>query len=245
MRRKQTVARHDSPAPRLAWWVPLFFALALIAIPGVAKPAQALTVPTAGSASSGTALASAAGLETAAGGGEGKGEEAVAAGGEGEGEDGEEEQSEAQECEEDEVGEGGEEGEEACKGKGNGGPATPQSCPLTSAKATVFVLSDKDKVRLQIRYSTTRPTAVAVDYGLHGSKGPLQLGGAARKRITKQGVLRLTKSLPKAQMAKVLAARGFAVRIRVLGAPPNCHPVFVRQLTVKRATPGGVTWVHS
>jgi hypothetical protein len=220
MRRKQTVAGHYSPAPRLAWCASFFAILALIALLGVAKSGQALTIPPT------------------------RGAEAVASGGEGEGEDGEEEQSEAEECEEDEVGDEGEEAEEGCGSKGQGSPTAPRACPLSSAKATVFVLSKRDKVRLQIGYTTTRPTAVAVAYGLHGGRGSLELGGG-KKRFANQGVLRLTKSLTAAQMAKVLAARGFTVRIRVLATPPNCHSVFVRQLTVKRATSGGATWLQS
>ena len=230
MRRKQTLDGHDPPALRPARWVSFFAILALIAILGAAKSAQGLTVA-AGSTGSASALASPSG------------EEAVAAGGEGEGENGEEEQSESAECEEDEIGEDGEEDEEECQGQGQGqGPGTPtapQVCPLSSAKATVFVLSNGDKVRLQVRYATTQPTNAAVDYGLHGGRGSLELGGAT-KHFAKQGVLLLTKSLTGAQTAKVVAARGFTVRIRVR----NCR-VFVRQLTVKHATPGGATWLQS
>jgi hypothetical protein len=233
MRRKKTLDGHDSPALRPARWVSFFITLALIAILGIATSAQGLTAP-AGSAGSAGALASPFG------------EEAVTAGGEGEGENGEEEESEGEECEEDEVGEEGEDDEEAaCTGKdpgqgqGQGNPTAPQVCPLSSAKATVFVLSNGDKVRLQVRYATTQPTNAAVDYGLHGGRGSLELGGAT-KRFANRGVLLLTKSLSGAQTAKVVAARGFTVRIRVR----NCR-VFVRQLTIKRATPGGATWLQS
>jgi hypothetical protein len=224
---------YDPPAPRLAWWASFIATLALVAVLGVAKSAQALTIPAAGGAGRVTAPSSPSG------------EEAVAAGGEGEGEDGEEEEPEG--CEEDEE-EGEEDEEEECKpkgnGKGNGGPGAPRACLLSSAEAKVVVLATRNKVRLQVRYTTTSPTSVAVAYGLHGSKGSLDLGGG-KKRFAGQGVLRLTRSLTEAQMTKVLAARGFTVRIRVLAASGNCPPKLVRQLTVKRATPGGLTWLQS
>jgi hypothetical protein len=43
-------------------------------------------------------------------------------------------------------------------------------------------------------------------------------------------------------MAKVLAARDFTVRLRVLDAPGYCRPFFDHQLSVRRTTPGGLTW---
>jgi len=244
MRRKQTVAGHNSPAPRPAWCASFFATLALIAILGIATSAQALTIPSGGPAGNVTALASLSSEVAVVDGGRG---EAVTSGGEGESEDGEEEESESEECEEDEVGDE-EKDEEACKGKGGpgggGGGGASRVCPLNTAQATVFVLSNGNKVRLQIRYSTTHPTNVSIAYGLHGGRGSLELGGA-KKHFAKQGTLRLTQSLTGAQRAKVMAARGFTVRIRLLAAPPRCHPVFVRQLTVKRATPGGATWQQS
>ncbi len=146
----------------------------------------------------------------------------------------EEEEIAAEECEEEEAGECEEEG----------GAEAPPECLLTDAQAIVFASGSADKVRLQIRYATTFPTAVLVEYGLHGSKGSLYLG-SAKKRFGKKGVLRLNRSLTEAQMAKVMAARDFTVRIRPLAAPRWCGPRFDRHLDVRRATPRGLTWLQS
>ena len=43
-----------------------------------------------------------------------------------------------------------------------------------------------------MRYDTSAPAAVAVDYGLRGGKGSLYLGGE-KKQFARHGVLRLTR----------------------------------------------------
>ena len=53
--------------------------------------------------------------------------------------------------------------------------------PADSAEATVSAAANKDQVRLQVRYTTTSPTTVSVDYGLHGGKGSLYLGGEKKQ----------------------------------------------------------------
>ncbi len=147
---------------------------------------------------------------------------------EGEGEEGE---SGSEECEEGE--------EEECEE--GGGSEAPSECLLSSAEATIFATANRDRLRLQVRYSTTTPSSVAVEYGLHGGKGALFLGDK-RERFAKQGVLRLVRHLTDSQMAKVVAAKDFIVRLHVLAAPSYCHPFFDRQLTVRRATPSGLAW---
>ena len=124
------------------------------------------------------------------------------------------------------------------------GAEVPEECLLSSAEATVFASGNSDKVRLQLRYTATTPTAVAVAYGLHGSKGSLYLG-EEKKRFGKKGVLRLNRGLTEAQMSRVMAAKDFAVRIRILEAPGYCQDYFDRQLTVRRATPSGLTWLQA
>jgi hypothetical protein len=150
-----------------------------------------------------------------------------------EAETGEDEDFEFDECEAD----------EECEGEENSLEA-PEECLLSSAEATVFATADSDKVRLQIRYTTTAPIAVAVTYGLHGSKGSLSLGDE-KKKFAKQGVLRLTRELTEDQMAKVMAAKGFTVRLRVAAAPSYCKAFFDHQLDIKRATPSGLAWEQS
>jgi hypothetical protein len=204
-------------AARFAWWAAFCATLTLIAILGIAKSAQALTVPPTGPPGIVAAPAPPADEES-----------------EDEAEASEDEGFEAEECEAD---------EEECE-EDEAGPNAPQECLLSSAEATVFATANKDKVRLQLRYTTSAPTAVAVDYGLHGAKGSLYLGGE-KKQLAKQGVLRLTKDLTEAQMTKVMAAKGFTVRLRVPAAPGYCKAFFDRQLNSRRATPSGLAWQQS
>jgi hypothetical protein len=217
MRHKPGLATPDAHAARIAWWAAFLATVALIAILGLARSAQALTLP------AGSAAAAIAGTTPPA---EWEDEE--------EAEASEGEEAEWEECEAEDEAEAEEcEGEEA---------EAPQECLLSSADATVS--ASKDRVRLRLRVTTTLPTAVAVDYGLHGAKGSLYLGGE-RKRVAATGVLRLTRHLSDAQMTKVAAARNFIVRFRVPAAPAYCHAFFDRQLDVRRATPSGLSWSQS
>ncbi len=193
--------------------------LALLALLCLAPSAQALTLPGPVGLSVPDALAPA----------DDEAEEGEAASSEEEGIEIEEE------CEEEEAGECAED---------SGGPEAPAECLLTSFQPTVFASGNSDKVRLQIRYSAAAPVAVKVDYGLHGGKGSLFLG-SERKRFGAKGVLRLSRKLTESQMAKVLAARDFTVRLRVLDAPRWCGSYFDRHLDLRRATPRGLTWLQS
>jgi hypothetical protein len=214
MRRRSTaVASNEAAAIRFAWWAAFFATLTLIAVLGIVKSAQALTVPP--TAVPGVAAAPALALDE-----------------EDEAEASEDEGFEDEDC-------GVEEGEE-CEDE-SGGPEAPGECLLTRAQATVAVAANHDRVRLQVRYATSTPTAASVDYGLHGSKGSLYLGGE-RKHLAKQGVLRLAKTLTETQMAKAMAAKGFTVRLRVPAAPGYCKAFFDYQLDVRRATPSGLSW---
>jgi hypothetical protein len=220
MRRKPTTVTVVPVPVRIAWWVSFFATLALIAILSLAKSAQALSLPPASGVDPVFLLAPAAN--------EAEDEE------EDEAEASEDEGLEAEECE---AGE-----EEECEDES--GAEAPAECLLSGAQAKIFASGNRDRVRLQIRYTTTSPTAVAVDYGLHGAKGSLYLG-SEKKHFGKKGVLRLNRDLTEAQMAKVMAAKDFTVRIRALTAPRYCQPFFDRHLTVRRATPAGLTWLQS
>jgi hypothetical protein len=134
---------------------------------------------------------------------------------------------------------GVEEGEE-CEDE-SGGSQAPPECLLTRAQATIAVAPNRDRVQLRVRYAAVAPTTATVDYGMHGSKGALYLDGA-RKQLATQGSLRLTKTLSEAQMVRVMAAKGFTVRLRVPAAPGYCQPFFEYQLNARRATPNGVSW---
>jgi hypothetical protein len=216
MRRRVTAASTDEAnAIRFAWWAAFFATLTLIAILGIAKSAQALTVPPTGTPGKVTAPTAPAYVE-----------------GEDEAEASEREGFEDEECEED---------EEECEEELDDDAEAPAECLLSSAEATVTATGNKDKVRLQIRYETSSPTAVAVDYGLHGGKGSLYLGGE-KKQFARHGVLRLTTTLTETQMAKVMAAKAFTVRLRVPAAPGYCKSFFDHQLDSRRATPTGLAW---
>jgi hypothetical protein len=216
MRRRPTaVDSEEAPAIRFAWWMSFFVTIALVAIVGLASSAQAATAP----ASPFPAPALAAAFE--------------------------EDEEEAEASEDDE---GSEfecvDFEECDESEEEGGPEAPEECLLSNAEATVSAIANRDQVRLQVRYRSTVPTAVSVDYGLHGGKGSLYLGGE-KKRFGQTGVLRLSENLTEAQMAKVMAARGFTVRIRVPAAPRYCQSLFERQLDERQNTPTGPSWTQS
>lgn len=220
MRRKLPVTSdHEAATIRIAWWVSFLTTVALIALLGMAKSAQALSLSGPGPTSAFPAVVPALAEEED----------------EGEAEASEDEELETEECFENE----GEECEEA-----ETGSAAPPECLLSRAEATIFAASNRDRVRLQVRYTSTAPTPVALAYGLHGSKGSLYLGGE-KKRFARRGVLHLDRSLTEPQMAKVMAAKSFTVRLRVLDAPGYCQSFFERQLDVRRATPSGLSWQQS
>jgi len=195
----------------------LALALALIALLGSAGTAPALSVPDPTSSAPPPLLAAPADEEEDAG----------------EAEASEEEGAEDEECEEDE------EGEEECKGEADGD--APPECLLSSVDARIFTSGNRDQVRLQVRYTSASPTTVTLAYGLHGPKGSLFLGNA-KKHFGRKGVLRMSRNLTEAQMAKVKAAREFTIRIRALKAPGWCSSFFEHHLKLRRATPGGVSW---
>jgi hypothetical protein len=205
-------AGDEAAAVRFAWCAAFFATLTLVAVLGLAKSAQALTIPPSGSPA---ALAAPPSDDEA----------------EGEAEAGEDEELELEECEED---------DEECEEEVGPGEA-PRECLLTSALVSVATSANRDQVRLQVRYTASAPTAVSLSYGLHGSKGSLYLGDE-RKHLARQGVLRLTKSLTATQMIKATAAKGYLVRLRVPAAPGYCQPFFDYQLDVRQATPSGLSW---
>lgn len=218
-RRPTTVDSQEAPAVRFAWWISFFATIALVAVLGLARSAQAVTLPVSGLPA--PVLTAAADEEGA--------EEAEAS---------EDEGFEFEICED-------EEESEYCEAEeDDAGPEAPPECLLSSAEATISAASNRDQVRLQIRYQTTSPTLVAVDYGLHGGRGSLYLGGE-KKRFGKAGVLRLSDDLSEAQMAKVMAAKGFTVRMRVPAAPRYCQSLFDRQLDVRQNTPTGPSWTQA
>lgn len=197
-----------------------FFAtIAVIAILGIARTAQAATVPQLGLPT--PALAAPADEED---------EEAEAS---------EDDEFEFELCED-------EDESDFCEAEEDDSERleAPPECLLTRAEASVSAAPNRDRLRLQVRYETSSPTAVTVDYGLHGSKGSLYLG-SERKQFGRRGVLRLSETLSEAKMEKAMAAKNFTVRLRVPAAPRYCQSLFDRQLDVRQATPSGLSWQQS
>jgi hypothetical protein len=223
MRRKPPITTgHDAHLARVAWWTAFLATVALVAIVGLARSAQAQALPAASPVGP---LASAPSLDE-----EEEEAEAEAAISEDEAEE-----LEAEECEAEDAAE-----QRECEEEGEA--EAPRACLLSTAEATVS--ASNDKIHLLVRYTTTAPIAVGVEYGLHGAKGSLYLGGE-KKHVGVKGKLRLTKRLSDPQMEKVLAAKNFTVRLRVPDVPAYCHPFFDRQLDVRRATPAGLAWSQS
>jgi len=215
MKRRHTgLATDEAVVIRFAWWVAFFATLTLIVVLGLARSAQALTVPPSTSAAIGIVPPADEDDE----------DEAEASEDEGFDEEECEDSDEEEECEADES-----------------TAAAPRECLLTSSETTVAASPNKDRVRLQLRYTTSEPTEVSVAYGLHGGKGSLFLG-SEKRRFARQGVLRLTKTLTEAQMQKAMAAKGFTVRLRVPEAPGYCQAFFDYQLDIRQATPSGLSW---
>ncbi|HEV7481986.1 MAG TPA: hypothetical protein VGO13_02680 [Solirubrobacterales bacterium] len=215
MRRRHPAHGGDEAAAiRFAWWAAFLATLSLVAVLGLAKSAQAMTLPGTDATATLVTPAPPAGEES-----------------EDEAEASEDEGFEDEECEED---------EEECEEDFGPGEA-PRECLLTSAQTTATATANKDKVRLQIRYTTSTPTTVTVEYGLHGGKGSLFLG-SEKKHFGRRGVLRLTKVLTENQMTKAMAAKGFTVQLRVPAAPNYCKSFFDYQLDVRQATPSGLSW---
>ncbi len=212
MRRRQSFAPAAPASARLAWWAAFLATVALIAMLGLARSAQAFSAPTGGP-------------QSANGSDPFESEELAD----------EEEELEGEECE------AGEEAEEECEEEVEDGAEAPRACLLTSAQATVSASVAADRVRLAVRYTAATPAAVTLSYWLRGSKGPLSLG-QDHAHVGQRGVLHQTTSLSEPQMTKVVAAKDFTVQLRPAGAPSFCQHLFDRHLTVKHAAHGGFTW---
>ncbi len=216
----QAVASPKPRAIRFVWSLSFLATVALIALLGIARSAQALTVPVASTVAAATA---------------GPPEEPED---EAEGEEGEDLEGEECEAGEEEAEEEGE--EEECEETSGPGPA-PEQCRTSTAIATVSVDGASNRVRLAIRYTAASPATVAIEYWLRGSKGPLDMG-IERARFGAKGVFRDTESMSAAQMTKVMAAKSFTVRLRPAGAPDYCHRFLDSHLTARHASHGELTW---
>lgn len=216
MRRKPgTLPDPESHTIRLAWWASFFATIAVIAILGAVRSAQASIVPGGGPIGALAPLAFASTEED---------------------EELEEEELEFEECLE-------EEGEAECEkriGVGGAGEGA-EGCVLRSASATVSVLKNEDRVRLTIRYTTFSPAVVSVQYRLRGHRGTLRMGTDSH-RFSRRGVFRDTEKLNEAEMTRVNAATEFDVSVHAVNAPRYCRGRFDRDLTAHHTAPSGPVW---
>jgi hypothetical protein len=213
MKRKPSTANVDeAQLIRFAWWASFFATVALIAILGLARSAQAMTPPVD------DPLAAAAIFVP-------------------EDEEEGEEEIEFEECEfAEEEGE-----EEECEAEAEEEAEAPRECVLSSAAATVTADINSNKVRLVVQYTAYSPGSIDVAFWLRGTKGPLNLG-SDRSHLGTRGVIRDTDTLTKAQMSKALAARNFTIQLRPAHAPSRCNDLLDRHLTVRHNASGRLTW---
>jgi hypothetical protein len=216
---------------RLIWMVAFFATLALIALLGLARSAQALALPDPLGVEAPLAPDSDEPEDEAEAEAASEGPEECAA-------DEAEEAANGEPEESDELGEG--EGDEEC---GEIGPGrAPAQCLLTTAVAKVSA-SRSGKVRLLVRYTAVSPITVDVDYWLRGAKGPLTMPGG-QEHFSRRGVYRETNRVTASQLAKVVAAKSFTIRLRPLGAPGYCRPFEETRLTARHASHGHLTWAE-
>ncbi len=218
-RRRDTTDVEEAQQIRLAWWASFFATVALIAILGLARSAQAVTLPVGDQGPTAAAVFAPEDEE------------------EFEAED--EEEFASEECEF----EADEEAEEECEAEAEAEEEdeAPRECVLASAGATVTADTRGKKVRLAIRYTAYSRGALDVSYFLRGRKGPLSLG-ADHVRLGSRGVIRETATLTPAQMSKALAAKSFTIQLRPARAPHYCNRLLDRHLTVRHNASGRLTW---
>jgi hypothetical protein len=215
MRRKPGAFPSDnSHAARVAWWASFLATIAIVALLGLARSAQAATVA--------DPLLSALAFPTTT--------------------DAEEEDEEAEAAEEDgeELGEcEAADEEDECDEASE--LETGEECILKSTEATVLVLPGQDKVKLTLHYTAFSPAVVSVRYGLRGGKGRLKMGGDSR-RFGHRGVFRETEKLSEAEMAKTKAATEFDVDAHAINTPGWCRGLFDRELNRRHVSSARVLW---
>jgi hypothetical protein len=116
-----------------------------------------------------------------------------------------------------------------------------EECRLESAEATVAALPGRNQVRLTVRYRTFQSSAVAIDLGLRGPKGSLDLG-TDTGHFGRSGTFHATESLSDGQMTRVLAAREFSVGMHAINTPGFCGESFERHLSARKEAGAGFQW---
>lgn len=120
----------------------------------------------------------------------------------------------------------------------------PTDCLLQTTRAKVSVYAAKNKVRLQIRYTSTAPTDATVAYRLTGSRGPLKFP-EAKQHLALAGSIRLSANLTDSAMSKAVAAKSFVVELRIPATPRACRRFDTRHLTIERGSSRRETWLQA
>jgi hypothetical protein len=150
-----------------------------------------------------------------------------------EGEEGETgDEIEANDCESDDEAaeEACEEREEAEEEKDLEEEELAEECRVEGAEATVTAVPARNQVLLTVEYRTFAPSAVSVELGLRGGKGPLDLG-VEKAHFGRHGTLHATKTVSDADMSRVLVAKEFTVGVQAVNTPRFCGGLFERHLT--------------
>jgi len=100
--------------------------------------------------------------------------------------------------------------------------AKAEECVVEKAKASVTANPGKRRLRLTVRYKTSKPAAVTVTASLRGVKGALLLG-TDHARFRRSGVYRDTFTLAEKQVKKAMAARKLSVDLHAVNTPPSCR----------------------
>ena len=124
------------------------------------------------------------------------------------------------------------------------GPLPPDECLLRTARARVSTYAPQEKVRLTIRYTSTSPVEVLVDYRVRGGRGSIVLGHA-RQHFSQRGVARIAEHLGPAEMERVRAAKSIVVELTIPSAPSGCDRFYTRHLTIRHSIHHQVVWLQS
>jgi hypothetical protein len=217
-------------ATRLAWLASFFVTVALIALLGFVRSAQATPLLPSGPGAP-SALLPFPEIEQL----DDEAEETEEAE-----EEGEEELAEQwAECEELEEGEEQEACEEELEEQEE--EEALEECTLSETESTVVANSAENTIHVAVHYRTYEPGTVAVQYRLRGGKGSLKLDRKTG-HFSRRGVFRDTRHLAEAQMTKVLAAHQFTVEFHAVGAPDHCDGLFDEELRVKHSGGASRLW---
>lgn len=216
-RRQERVTAEEALAARYAWLAAIVTAIALLALLGFVRSAEAATPR--------TAVDPAPSPEV---------EEEFHFG-----EDGEaEEEDELEAC----AAIANEAAAEACAAKVEEREVF-EICNLSSAEATVAANPARDRIRLAIRYRTVSPATVRIGVRFHGGRGSGNLGQSTA-HLNNSGTFRETIKLDDQVMKRALAAREFSVTLTIAGTPARCSSNFSQALSSRHAAGKGLVWTE-